>query len=311
MPDLDVECGVPQRNEARTVRHRLPLRSWVDRARRWAPLLALAGCSDAAPPTPFESLSVVEEAPSTEPGTGVPEAAHYEPVQGMEGLGFEGRVRFRGRRPRHSGFAVPRRRDVCGSTQPYVGFEVGPGGGLQNAFVRLEGIKRGRGFRAEERRSRLRQERCQLSPQALVVPLGETLVVESVDETVHSLRAEFTDGELWFAMAQPQAGVLRVPPAEREGTALISCQAGHPWEHAVVHVTRHPYATVTDEDGAFVFDAVPSGGYTLVAWHPGLPGDATVGGRPRLEEPLVHRQLLEVVATAEELTIDFTIEESD
>ena len=41
----------------------------------------------------------------------------------------------------------------------------------------------------------------------------------------------------------------------------------HPWIRAFVAVAPHPFVSVTDVDGKFLFEGVPSGTYQLVVWH--------------------------------------------
>jgi hypothetical protein len=41
----------------------------------------------------------------------------------------------------------------------------------------------------------------------------------------------------------------------------------HSWMHAWIGVLEHPYFAVTGADGAFEIKNVPSGEYTLEAWH--------------------------------------------
>ena len=44
----------------------------------------------------------------------------------------------------------------------------------------------------------------------------------------------------------------------------------HNWMFSHVVATEHPYATVVSEDGTFLFDDVPPGTYSAMAWHPRL-----------------------------------------
>ena len=51
------------------------------------------------------------------------------------------------------------------------------------------------------------------------------------------------------------------------GVIRASCDAGHGWMSAYVHIFDHPYFAVTGPDGRFEIDGLPAGSYTLAAWH--------------------------------------------
>ena len=64
----------------------------------------------------------------------------------------------------------------------------------------------------------------------------------------------------------------------------ISCEF-HPWCRSYFLVQDHPYVTVTDQDGAFHLDHVPSGTWRLRFWHE-LAGPITrvVTGEGQVQE---------------------------
>jgi hypothetical protein len=63
-----------------------------------------------------------------------------------------------------------------------------------------------------------------------------------------------------------------VPTAMRRldnaGSIQLTSASGQFWASAELIVSDHPYCTITDRDGAFRFDRVPVGDYTLRVHHP-------------------------------------------
>ena len=55
-------------------------------------------------------------------------------------------------------------------------------------------------------------------------------------------------------------------PVKKTGLVDIKCDA-HEWMQGYLYVTDHPYAVVTDANGAVSLSDGPAGEYTLKAWH--------------------------------------------
>jgi len=64
-------------------------------------------------------------------------------------------------------------------------------------------------------------------------------------------------------------GQVMTRTMEREGMVALRCNAGHVWMNGEMIVARHPYYTVTDQNGNFELTKVPAGEYEIVAWHEG------------------------------------------
>src|SRR5262249_45392298 len=85
----------------------------------------------------------------------------------------------------------------------------------------------------------------------------------SREAVMHSARGR---GAAFFTQMLPEPGkpVIRVLP--ENGMVELTSGSGYFWMRGYLLVSDHPYATVTDAEGRFHFDAVPDGDYDLVCW---------------------------------------------
>jgi hypothetical protein len=67
----------------------------------------------------------------------------------------------------------------------------------------------------------------------------------------------------WNQQQAPQAEDLQRFP---EVMIPVKCNI-HAWMKTYIAVLDHPFFAVTDETGAFSFDGLPPGDYTIGAWH--------------------------------------------
>lgn len=151
---------------------------------------------------------------------------------------------------------------------------VGPDGGLANVFVSVE-ARRGEPQPpavppAPEGPATLTNRGCAFSPRALVVRLGQPLVLANNDPTMHNVDVDFVrnrpvnvvvepDGRREFSLTRPESRPI-----------AVRCNV-HPYMRAWVVVRDDPYAAVTDNWGAFELPALPPGEWRLRFWHEGRP----------------------------------------
>ncbi len=142
-------------------------------------------------------------------------------------------------------------------------------GGVGNSVVWLVGVATGPRDDAP-RRVRVMLDGCRLEPRVQRVAAGGTVMITSRDAMM--TRLQFID---LGGAATSRATVLfndagQVVPtsdaARLPGLVQIRDDL-HPWVRAYLAVTPHPFVAVTAADGAFRFDNVPPGRYTLVVWH--------------------------------------------
>lgn len=140
-------------------------------------------------------------------------------------------------------------------------------GRLQNCFVWIHtGLHPGLEWPVPAEPVELDQVGCVYRPHAQGLRAGQTLLLGSSDEEGHNVRAQSRRGQGFNLNMPPrQHGVERLF-RRAEVPVLVTCSV-HPWMEAWLGVFDHPFFTVTGPDGAFRWEGVPPGEYTLRAWH--------------------------------------------
>lgn len=142
--------------------------------------------------------------------------------------------------------------------------------GQQNALVNVvvyisEGLANG-SFDPPKEPVVIEQKGCQYQPHVVAVEAGQKLEVRNDDSTTHNIHPLPLNNREWN-----QSQARGVPPFEatfgREEISIpVKCNI-HPWMKGYIAVFKHPYFAVTGKDGKFVLKGVPSGNYTITAWH--------------------------------------------
>lgn len=142
------------------------------------------------------------------------------------------------------------------------------GNGLGGVVVWLEGVGAGKPLPLS-RRFEVTYEKCRLEPRVQAVIAGGTLNLRSRDRVEHRTRIVRHDSGTVvsravhndFGQVVPDDRVLAHP-------GLLELRSDvHPWTRGYVAVFDHPYFAVTPPAGTFRIETVPTGSYTLVAWH--------------------------------------------
>lgn len=122
------------------------------------------------------------------------------------------------------------------------------------------------------RRAAIRLEGCRLEPRVQRLAAGGTLLVQSGDPMRSRLRfvpIDAPDEPPRAVLPLTDAGQVVPLPALAAAPGLLEVLDDlHPWVRGWVVVAPHRWTAVTGADGAFRFDGVPPGRWTLVAWHP-------------------------------------------
>jgi hypothetical protein len=114
------------------------------------------------------------------------------------------------------------------------------------------------------------QTECMYTPRVVGVMVGQKLVVKNGDPTYHNVRSTLAQ-KPWFNLAQPAAApdIVRDLTAKAGDVVELQCDV-HPWMHAYLPVSDHPFFAVTGAGGRFELTGLPPGRYTVEAWHPVL-----------------------------------------
>jgi len=141
-------------------------------------------------------------------------------------------------------------------------------GRLANVFVYIEagGPLDKYGFEIPSSEAVMYHVGCQLVPHVLGIQTGQTLMVLNSDLTTHNTHPSPRMNPEWNNSQSPASPPI-LKRFERPEVMIPIKDNQHPWEKAYLGVLDHPFFAVTDRDGAFTIRGVPTGDYTLVAWH--------------------------------------------
>ncbi len=150
------------------------------------------------------------------------------------------------------------------STRHYV---VDANKGLANVFVYVKEGLAGKKFTPPAEAVVLDQHTCLYNPYVLGVQVGQTLVVQNSDDTLHNVHAMGTKNPE-FNIGQPTKGKKDEKKFTKpEVFVKFKCDV-HPWMFAYVGVVDSPFFAVSGADGSYKISGLPAGDYTLAAVHP-------------------------------------------
>ena len=198
----------------------------------------------------------------------IPAAAGAYQVQQVLSDGWvAGAVRVTGTVPADTVVRPTMDQRVCGAsfTDRTI---VRSGAGLGGVVVWLEQLRAGKPLPLA-RRYEVTYNKCQLEPRVQAVIVGGTLNVRSRDAVEHRTRIVRQDSGMVVARMQHNDFGQVVPDDRvlaRPGLLELRSDV-HPWTRGYVAVFDHPYFAVSAPNGTFRIETVPTGSYTLVAWH--------------------------------------------
>ncbi len=140
----------------------------------------------------------------------------------------------------------------------------GKDGGLADVVVSLAGVSpKGRSYE----KSLLVEQACNIEPYISAGLVGQKISLQNRDRVLHNPRLESkNNGELHRTLLPGALNSFAFELKAPEEFIRIRCDV-HPWEFAYISVFDHPYFAVTDKNGVFVIDGIPSGRYTVQAHH--------------------------------------------
>ena len=141
------------------------------------------------------------------------------------------------------------------------------GGKLKNAVVMIEGITAGKAFASDS--VEVDNVACRFQPHVAAGKVGGTVAAKNTDTVLHNTHLYQVQGQArknLFNIALPNKGQTITKPLRRTGLIDVKCDA-HEWMQGYVWVLDHPYAAITDAQGAFTMSDVPAGQYTARVWH--------------------------------------------
>jgi hypothetical protein len=200
----------------------------------------------------------------------VPDETATAPTTPVAGVKLSGRVVYRGSPPPRR--TVNMTKDAkcieLHGDKPVLDEDliVSSGGGLKNAFVRVQRGAPKMNYPMPEKPAVLNQKDCMFRPRVQGVRVGQRLLVGNGDPVTHNVRS-FPTLNPAFNFGQPPDTDPRERVFERaEREIEVQCDF-HLWMHAYIFVMDHPFFSVSEDDGAYAIDGLPPGDYALETWH--------------------------------------------
>jgi len=193
--------------------------------------------------------------------TSVTRAAHASGGAGMGAL--RGRVEIRRtitpseRRPGVNDLGTTGAgRELTDRRRAVVYLETAPGG----AFEEREG-----------QRARMDQRNETFIPHVLAITAGTVVDFPNNDSTYHNVFS--LSKAKRFDLGRYAQGRSKAVRFDRPGIVRVFCDI-HSHMSAFILVFSHRYFATTDVDGRYRIDRIPSGTYSVVAWHDGANRDS-------------------------------------
>jgi hypothetical protein len=139
-------------------------------------------------------------------------------------------------------------------------------GGLENVFVYVKDGLAGYYFDTPTDAVKLDQQGCRYHPHVFGLQVGQPLEIVNSDPTLHNVHALASVNQE-FNIGQYVAGMKTTKRfTAREVMVPFKCDV-HGWMTAYAGVLDHPYFAVSANGGRFELKDLPSGSYTIEAWH--------------------------------------------
>ncbi len=195
-------------------------------------------------------------------------AAAYEVIEVQNGGTLSGKVVFSGTDPAPQSYTIDKSIDVCGNGQE-IDFVRVNNGLLSDVVVYVDKMQAGKAF--SDDKAEIKQDGCKFLPFLSVIVNGQDLTVYNLDPVAHNVHTYELIGSAKrtaFNVNQPDQGSVLTKKVKlrRGNTMKVECDQ-HDFMHGFVFVAKNPYYAVVSEDGTFTIDGIPSGSYTVKAWH--------------------------------------------
>lgn len=226
--------------------------------------LGLAACNTPTPTTPA-STPAAASTTAAAASTGAAATGTAAATTGGEKSAVNVTVAFTGTAPTPA--KLKREADPFCAKTPMTSEDVlVKDGKLANVMVRVTKGAEGT-FPAPATPALITQDNCMYRPRVVGAVTGQTIQIESKDQTGHNVHTYKGDESL-FNRAQNAPGSFTKTTDDmntKDGVITFKCDI-HPWMTGYVVVNSNPYFAVTDATGVAKLD-LPPGKYTIEAWH--------------------------------------------
>ncbi|MBS1859880.1 MAG: hypothetical protein JST11_31205 [Acidobacteria bacterium] len=217
--------------------------------------LALAGCGSKS------------EEPKKAATTRPVEYYHVDPATAGT---IHGRILFHGVKPPKKAISMDADAACQQANQGKTVYEetvvTGKDGALANAFVYIKTGLEGKNFEPPKEPVHIAQHGCMFEPRAIGAVAGQVIDVANTDPVSHNFHAMPTNNRDWDQQQSPGAADIEHRFPRPEIMIPVKCNV-HAWMRAYIGVMPHPYFAVTTTEGAYQWNNVPPGDYTVAVWH--------------------------------------------
>ena len=176
-----------------------------------------------------------------------------------------GAVKFAGERPKLVPVKVSKDQDYCGETLPNDSYSIDSNSGFGNVVVYVESAP---SVAADPKKLNVIENNgCRYLPRISGMQKGERLLIKNNDPKLHIPHSYLHDKTVFMLSLPFKNTALEATHKIREAGILKLVCDTHAWMLGFMHVFDHPYFAVTDDQGRFTIPNLPSGSYTLKAWH--------------------------------------------
>ena len=176
---------------------------------------------------------------------------------------IKGNVRYAGTRVEKKMFPVTIDQYLCGKEKEAGDLVLSSTNGIRNVVVSLHGVPAGSKAPTPAAPPKMDQKQCVFVPRVVIVPVGGTVEFLNSDRLLHNVRGGGKENPP-FNRAQPHARTIAIGFKSPE-VLRVDCDL-HSWMRGWIVVAEHPFYTVTNDEGEFVFENIPPGKYKLQAW---------------------------------------------
>jgi plastocyanin len=141
---------------------------------------------------------------------------------------------------------------------------------LLRSIVYLESAPRGAFEISDGGRAVMDQRNESFVPHVLAITTGTTVEFPNSDRFYHNVFS--LSKTKTFDLGRYAAGHSKAIRFDRPGIVRVFCDI-HSHMNAYILVFSHPFFALTDADGRYRIDNVPSGTYGIVAWNEGTPSE--------------------------------------
>ncbi len=210
-----------------------------------------------------------------------PKRAKYESVEVTNGGSIKGVIKASVKvpdpvitihiKPKENPLETEQEKKTCGENHGTMMYQISSSGGVKNAMVIVEGVKKGKA--APKKDLTINNNGCRFEPLVGIAYLKSNFVFKNSDPLFHntSIGKMLPSGvrRTVYNLALPNKDQVITKANRVSGLLHVKCDA-HPWMRAYVYSSRHPYVAITGDNGEFEINDLLPGKYTVRIWHEGF-----------------------------------------